>query len=252
MKTTVDIHPAFADIKAFVHRLPSIFETEGETLYDSRNRIKVFALPDGRLINVKRYHAPRGINRLVYSLGIRKPKGRRAFEYPKTLLINGIDTPAPIAYIEERGAMSLLGRSYFVSVQSPLAHTLYEMADAPAGVYIPVARELGAFAARMHQRGILHKDFTPGNILWDATPDGLRFALVDTNRMRFGAVGVRRGLDSMKRLWGPKDFIRRLAESYAEARHADPGKAIQYIMYARERFWKRFMKRHDIKFKPEL
>jgi len=73
---------------------------------------------DGTLVNAKRYCLPHLLNRLVYSTGLRKPKGLRAFTYPTRLLERGIETPEPIAYIEQRRC-GLLGLSYFVSVQSP-------------------------------------------------------------------------------------------------------------------------------------
>ena len=77
-------------MRSFIERIPDVFEKEGRVIYTGRNLIKVMEAPDGTVINVKRYHVPKGPNSLVYSLDIRKPKGERAFEYPMILEKKGI------------------------------------------------------------------------------------------------------------------------------------------------------------------
>ena len=68
------IHPQYEYLTDFIHRLPAFFEKEGTTIYDGRNRIKVFQV-DGLLLNVKRFRKPILINRLIYSL-LRAPKAK--------------------------------------------------------------------------------------------------------------------------------------------------------------------------------
>ena len=108
----IKINPKYEEMRSFIERIPDVFEKEGRVIYTGRNLIKVMEAPDGTVINVKRYHVPKGPNSLVYSLGIRKPKGERAFEYPMILEKKGIGTPAPIALIEERNAIGLLVSEY--------------------------------------------------------------------------------------------------------------------------------------------
>ena len=248
----IEINRKYEHLREYIEQLPSTFAVEGREIYRKRNLIKVFEAPDGTLLNVKRYHVPRGLNALVYSLGIRKTKGRRAWEYPALLQARGIDTPEPVAYIEER-RFGLLRYSYFVSLQSPYPHTLYEMAEAEAALYEPMARALAQFAADMHEKGVLHKDFTPGNVLWQQDADGtFRFALVDINRMRFGQVTPREGLRSLVRFWGPKRFIQLLAREYAACRGYDTQRAEQEVMRWRARFWRRYAIKHEIPFRLEL
>lgn len=248
----ITINPKYEHLQTFVEQIPEIFDGQGEEIYHLRNTIKVMQAPDGTAVNVKRYHVPHGLNRLVYSLGLRKPKGQRAYEYPQQLLQNGIDTPEPIAYIEERHC-GLLGYTYFVSVQCDYGHTLYEVADAPEGSYEELAAQLAAFAATMHEKGIMHKDFTPGNILFYCDDDGqYHFSLVDTNRMHFGPVDMPTGLDNLKRMWGPKHFSELLFRHYAEQRHADADQAVADGMELRRKFWKKYLKKHDLPFQVEL
>ena len=128
----IKINPKYEEMRSFIERIPDVFEKEGHVIYTGRNLIKVMKAPDGTLINVKRYHVPKVPNSLVYSLGIRKPKGERAFEYPMILEKKGIGTPAPIALIEERNAIGLLGYTYLITLQCDNLHTLYEVGDAGA------------------------------------------------------------------------------------------------------------------------
>ena len=173
----------------------------GDTL--RRNHIRVIS-PDGHLqLNVKRYAIPHWPNRLIYSC-FRRPKGLRAFIYPEHLIAAGIDTPAPVAYIEERTA-GIIGYTYFVSLHSELPGRLYELGNARMDrpEHISLARDLARFAARIHEARLTHLDFSPGNVLYETLPDGShRFALVDINRMRFGEVDIKRGCANFARLWG--------------------------------------------------
>ncbi len=108
------------------------------------------------------------------------------------------------------------------------------------------------FAANIHNRKVLHKDFTPGNVLWKQDDEGFHFMIVDINRMKFGTVGMKEGLRNLSRFWGPKDFIRILVSEYALLRDCDMDEAVAYVMKERAKFWTRFGKKHPIKFKLEL
>ena len=245
------INTKYQHLEKWLERLPEDFEHLGEVIYDKRNQLRVIEAPDGTLINAKRYCVTHAVNRVVYSLGIRKPKGLRAFLYPTRLLERGIDTPEPIAYIEQRRC-GLLGLSYFISVQSPLAHTMYEFGDTSEGTYEEMADALGRFTAMMHEREVLHLDYSPGNILWDKDDTGYHFAVVDINRMRFGKVNMKDGCAALRRLWGPKRFIELIARSYAKACGFDEDEAVRLTMQARTTFWTRYQRRHPVEFPLEL
>ena len=245
------INSKYQHLREWLEKLPDEFERLGEVIYDKRNQLRVIEAPDGTLVNAKRYCKTHIVNRVVYSLDIRQPKGLRAFRYPTLLLERGIDTPEPIAYIEQRRC-GLLGLSYFISVQSPLKHTFYEFGDAKESTYEDIANELGRFTAIMHDREVLHRDFSPGNILWDRDGEGYHFAVVDINRMRFGKVEMEEGCANLCRLWGPKRFIELIARSYAKCRGFDEDEAVRLTMQARTAFWTRYQRRHPVDFPIEL
>ena len=116
----------------------------------------------------------------------------------------------------------------------------------------------------MHNEGILHRDYSPGNILWDmgeqATavgtdgnkPSPYRFSVVDINRMSFGPVDMKTGCRNFARLWGPKHMIQLIVRTYAGQRGYDADEAERIALDARARFWKRFSRRHTVKFNLEL
>lgn len=246
------VNPKYEHLRGWLEKLPEEFERLGEVIYDKRNQLRVIEAPDGTLVNAKRYCKTHAVNRVVYSLGIRQPKGRRAFLYPARLLERGIDTPEPIAYIERRHC-GLLGLSYFVSVQSPLRYTLYELSHAQEGAYEEIAEAVGRFIAMMHEREVLHLDLSPGNILWDKDEQGYHFAVVDINRMRFGKVSMEQGCSTLCRLWGPKRLTELVARSYARERGFDEEQAVTRTMQARTAYWTRYLHRgHTIDFPLEL
>lgn len=248
----IKINPKYEQMRIFIESIPDVFEKEGREIYNKRNLIKVLTAPDGTQVNVKRFHVPHGPNRLIYSWHIRKPKGQRAFEYPAILKSKGIGTPESIALIEERNPLFLLGYSYLVTIQCDYGHTLYEVGNAEFGVYKHLAKALAHFAADIHLHEILHKDFTPGNILWKQDDEGFHFMLVDINRMKFGPVSVTQGLYNLRRFWGPKKFSRILASEYALLRNADESEAVDYLLKERAKFWTKYGKKHEIPFELEL
>lgn len=243
------INPKYKHLQDYVKSIPSIFETEGREIYSGRNLIKVLQA-DGVEVNVKRYGIPAWPNRIIYSF-LRKPKGKRAFLYPGILLEKGFETPESIAYIERR-KWGLIEYSYFISIQSPYRHNFYEFGDATIETCIDVVTAFAKYAAMLHEAGILHRDFSPGNILFDKVDGKYHFSLVDTNRMSFGKVSIKAGCANFARLWGQIPFFDLLAREYAKARNANADVCREWILRYRRKFWVRFAKRHKVKYKLEL
>ena len=249
------VNRKYEHLRAYIERIPLMMEQEGTYIYGGRrNLIVKMTAPDGTVLNVKRFQQPRALNRLVYSTGIRQPKGQRAYDYPARLLSKGIETPEAVAYIEQRNALGLLGLSWFVSIQCPYTHLLYEMGDATPEVYEPMAAALARFAAHMHDNEVLHLDFSPGNILWEkqGQQGQICFSIVDINRMHFGPVTMADGVKSFARLWGPKRFIQLLVEEYARLRGFDAEACVAVTMKERARFWRHYQKKREMEFKLEL
>lgn len=242
----IKVVPEYDYLYDYIVLLPSIMESDGVYIYGGRrNLIKMFTAPDGLQLNVKQYKKPAWPNSLIYSYGLRAAKGQRAFDYPARLLEKGIETPEAVAYIEDRNTLGILQKSWFVSIQCPYPHRLYELGDAKEGSYEQLAEALGRLVGDMHEKGCLHEDFSPGNVLWDEDEQGFHFSLVDINRMYFGTVSMEKGCSNFARLWGPKRFIQLIVEAYARRRGFDVETCLQLAFKSRSHFWQRYLKSHE-------
>ena len=171
------INPKYEYLREYVERIPKDFETIGTVIHSGRNLIKMITV-DGLDINVKRYTIPPLINRIAYAF-FRPSKGKRAFVYPEKLLEKGFETPCPIAYIEET-KMGLIGHSYFMSIQSPYRYNFCQFGNADIKSCEDVVTAFAEFTARLHEAGILHLDYSPGNILYDKIGEEYHFSLILT------------------------------------------------------------------------
>ncbi|WP_321425183.1 lipopolysaccharide kinase InaA family protein [uncultured Bacteroides sp.] len=243
------LNPAFESLRAFVESVPDIFENEGNTIYKGRNEIKVIRVEDAD-INVKRYKVPMLFNRFVYTF-FRKSKGLRAFTYPQQILEKGFETPNPIAYIEMK-KWGLIHCSFFISVQSPYTHSFYEFGNAHIDDCKEVAIAFARFTAQLHDSSIYHKDYSPGNILFEKIDGEYHFSLVDINRMSFGKVDIEKGCANFARLWGQTDFFMLIAEEYAKARGFNQEECIRLVLKARNKFWTKFKRKRTVEFNLDI
>lgn len=197
---SLTINERDTDLKGFVLSLPRTFDSlQGEVMRDARNTVKCCEI-NGRRIVIKRYGRLTAFNRLVYGT-IRRSKSKRAYLYAQRLLRMGFNTPAPIASYDVR-RRGLLDKSYFVC-----EYTDYIPLNTVMGgdIIKPEVREvLNAFveyAVRLHNAGIMHRDFNTGNILFKKIDGRYDFTLIDINRMYFRRkLKARERLENMERL----------------------------------------------------
>lgn len=236
------LNPKYELLRAWMEQLPEHFDTLGRVIYQQRNTIRQIEVGELSL-TVKRYRKPHIINRIVYST-IRKPKAVRAYRNAIRLTRLGIATPEPVAYIiPGRG---LIGESYLVTLTSRLTHTMYDMRDGRTEGREELLRELGRFTATMHERGVLHLDYSPGNILYECREGKYQFEIVDINRMRFGRVTAGEGCENFARLWGRRSAFRYMAEGYALRRGVSIDECYEIMIEAREQFWRHRSTEHFI------
>lgn len=227
------VNAVYAHLKPSLRKLPELFRLQGRTIYKSRNELKVIELQDLSL-NVKQYHKPIFINRIIYTF-FRSSKASRAYEYAMILRKKGFDTPEPIAYLELK-SKGLLSGSYFVSRQIFDFRMMREFADgSPITGREDIIEALGIYVARLHQAGILHLDLSVGNILFKKDEKGIHFWLVDLNRMRFCTIGLEKGCKNFERLRGCDAFFELLARSYAKERGFDSDQCLDKIRYYQKR-----------------
>lgn len=232
----VVINPTYESLREWIETIPDRFVQEGKVIYDARNQIRLITAPDGTELCVKRFHTPHGFNRWIYT-HLREPKAERAYRNALRLTEQGIGTPEPIACLMDI-RHGLLYESYLITRSSRLTRNFYEFRHHPLAGHEGIVRSFAQWTAAMHEKGILHKDYSPGNILFDILPDGsVAFEIVDINRMRFDhAVGMRCACRNFCRLWGKEDFFLLLAQEYAHARGWDEQRCIRFTL----RYWRRF------------
>lgn len=228
------LNPKYAHLRAYLMEIDRHFEKEGREIHRGRNVIRTLHAA-GLALCVKRYAAAPLASRLACKL-YGTPKGQRAYLRPLLLRERGFESPEPVAFVKfSRGWFN--SESYFVCLQSDYRYCMADVMTLPADERRDVTACFARYAARLHQDGFLHRDFSAGNILFDRVRDRWRFALVDTNSMRCGRpVGVARGCANFARLEGDDGFFRQLAEVYAAERGADAARCLELIDAARRRY----------------
>ena len=203
--------------KNFIAEIPSAFNENGTLIHNARNQIRVFDV-NGQKINVKKYCIPPIVNRILYSIGWRTPKAITACKNAQKILENGFQTPRPYGYIIERNN-KILTFSYFISEQLQGAE--------PVG-YGEHSEELikavAKFTATMHQKGLLHIDYTPNNILFTQKNGDFAFSLVDINRFRFynRSIPMHAILTNLMKPFPEEKQLIFFVKSYAEQRGLNP------------------------------
>lgn len=224
-----EINPQYKHLENFVLSLPERFDKEGVCIYDGRNKIRVYEVA-GLKINVKSYKVPIFINRIAYTF-FRKSKAFRAYSYAFELQKRKIETPAPIAYLETRKS-GLIHRSYFVSLQFEADGNLREFLDEDTTNEGKEALmdAFAEFTAELHEKGVLHIDYSPGNILYKRMGDQFLFSLIDINRMEFGSIPMEKGCHNFRRICGNDEFFTRVATLYACKRGFDEAECVRLFL----------------------
>ena len=194
--------------------------TEGEILFTRRNTLR---LTNG--VVVKAFAVPHPIRGLWYGLSGRS-KARRSYEF--ALRMNGL-TPEPVAYREVR-VCGVLRDSWYACRQSECTHTFNELINTPD---FPnrkqILESIGRFTARLHRQGILHRDYSGGNILFN--DDGSRVEVVDLNRVRFCKnLSRTQRLRNFERLNIDREALTVIATAYARTIGDDPAADAGYII----------------------
>ncbi len=205
-----------------LENLQRYFENSGQTLHKARNEIRVVDY-EGEFYSVKAFKVPHLLNRFIYTF-FRDSKAKKSYDY--SLKIAPF-VPKAIGYIEEfeRG---LLAKSYFVSeyfdydltIREPLLQRNYPEKEA-------IFRAFAHFTFTLHEAGILHADYSPGNILIKEEETGYLFKIVDINRMVFKTPTFRERIKNFAKLWAKDEDLTLILKEYARLCGYKPGDVIR-------------------------
>lgn len=225
------LNPKYEALHDYLTHIEEHFERDGKEIHRGRNVLRTLRV-DGLTLCVKRYGQLPLRSRLATKI-YKTPKGKKAYFRPLELRERGFESPEPVAFVNYRKGWTKT-TTYFVCLHSDYRFSLASLPTLDKAVREAVTDSFARYAARLHEEGFLHRDFSPANILFDNVNGRYRFALIDTNSVRTGRpVSVAKGCANFARLVGDDEFLARLAREYADARKADAAQCEQLIRAAR-------------------
>lgn len=194
----------------FLLNIKHHFDQNDQTIHKARNEIKIIPFSGEKFV-VKSFKKPSFLKSLYYT---KKPsKAKRSYEYGLKL---EEFTPEAIGYIEfyENGR---LAKSFYISRYFPYDYTIKEPLRDPNFTHKKeVLEAFAVFSSKLHDHGVLHKDYSAGNILIKEEDDGYTFKIVDLNRMVFKKLSLNERLKNFDMLWASDENMRIIATKYAQ------------------------------------
>ena len=222
------------------------FEIQGLQLgTPKRNSIKVFD-SDGLKLNIKSFKIPNLVNQFIYDT-FRKSKAERSFNYANRLLDMGIDTPIPVAYVQNSSFFSFK-ESYFISEQLDSDYTFRDLSqNIDLENREQILKAFTRFTFNLHEKGIYFLDHSPGNTLVKIAGDSYKFYLVDLNRMEFKTLSFNERIQNFSRLTPDRNVISILSKEYARCIGADPDFIFERMWISTKKFQYNFHKKKRLK-----
>ncbi len=166
---------------------------ESAVLRDTRNRVWNVPDPRGRsdFVTVK-LNRTRGFKRISYRF--RPSKGRRHWNNACEMLRRGVSTPLPVAFHERPGASGVKDSWYLCEFIADAfsAKDVYAALRQGESHYKGLDKSawftlISAFVCNMHNRQIVHKDLSAGNLLLRQNAEGVvEPLLIDIGRAWLG------------------------------------------------------------------
>ena len=197
--------------KDFLLNIKSYFSQNSHTIHKARNELKTINYNNTDTI-VKSFKIPNLLRRIIYTF-FRNSKAKKSYEY--SLKIKNF-TPKPIGYIEFY-KNSLIYDSYLISekfnynftIKEPLVEDNFSDKD-------EIFKHFARFTYKLHESGILHKDYSPGNILIQKKDGNYIFKVVDINRMEFKNLSLQERLKNFNKLWAKDEYLIVMIKEYAK------------------------------------
>jgi len=220
-KSTIDLK-----YEEFITNIKDYFKNSDESIHKARNEIKIIDFKGAKLV-VKAFKVPHLFNRIVYTF-FRTTKAKKS--YDNSIKISEF-VPLAIGFIEFQKS-GLLSESYFVSEIFDYDFTIREpILDLEFEDRVKVFEDLAEFTFDLHNDGILHKDYSPGNILIKKSEVGYDFKIVDINRMEFKELSLDERLKNFSQLWAKDDDLKIVIKKYASLVEEDEKYCLDKALY---------------------
>lgn len=212
MQFKCDFQPRYAHLKETLEHIQSIFMRDNHSIHKARNELKIIEF-DGIKTVVKSFKIPHFLNRIIYTF-FRRSKAYKSYHNALRLQELGISTPQPIALIEFFTS-GLLAESYFISEFFDYDFTIRTPLLEPLEDREAIFSAFAAYTYDLHQAGVWHLDYSPGNILIKRTEEGYQFSIVDINRMEFKNICPLDGCENFNKLWASDEELEIMGREYA-------------------------------------
>jgi serine/threonine protein kinase len=197
-----------------------------EILLRGRNTVAAVLLPSSagtKSPAVLKSFGLHGVNRL--KTAVLPSKAAKAWRGAAALVERGLPTAPPIAFLESRRG-GFAAESYFLSGRlEGVREVRFLFRELEGEALDRLLSGLASFLAACHERGIVHRDLSDGNIL--VGPDGRGgqvFYLLDTNRVRVRRrLGPRARVRNLVRLGVPAGRRDYFLDRYSGDRPLPPG-----------------------------
>jgi len=210
--------------------IENIFKESENSIHKARNEIKIVTHESEELV-IKAFKIPHIINKIAYGF-FRSSKAEKS--YVNSLKIIEF-VPQPIAYIEEK-KFGLLYKSYFISEHFAYDFTIRELLtnkdfENKKEIYHTFAN----FTTQLHNQGIKHLDYSPGNILIKKENDEYIFKIIDINRMKFKELSTQERLENFAKLWATDEDLTIIIEEYVKLNNLDEEKSLKIALEASQK-----------------
>ena len=229
------IHSSYQHCQPLINNIETYFYNASDILHAERNEIRIVQFLDEDYV-VKSFRIPNIINRFAYRY-LRPSKAERSYEY--SLLLGAEICPEPVAYIEAF-QYGLLAHSYFISRHFNYDFTIRPVLDDRGfDDRSKILQEFTTFTYHLHQRGILHRDYSPGNILIKQQESGYEFKIIDVNRMQFKDLNLEDRLTNFARLMVDDATMKIMLDRYADIINKPPNEILAMAIGYRDQFTRR-------------
>jgi len=226
------LNPDYLHLKPLIEIYRELFQKSSNVLHNERNEIKVVKFDNENYV-IKAFKVPNIINRIAYRY-FRASKAKRSYEY--SLKVGAELCPEAIAYIEETHFF-LLSKSYYIS-----KHFDYDFEIRPVlkdknfEDRTKILEAFADFTFVLHEKNILHRDYSPGNILIKKFGGGYQFKIVDVNRMQFNTLNQQDRLTNFARLMVDDETMKIILTQYAKCLNKPADEIVSLAKQYRDEF----------------
>ncbi len=207
------------------------FAEAQNSIWDKRNKIKIISYYKEQL-TIKSFKIPHILNKIAYTF-LRDSKAKRSYANSMKILEF---VPKPIGYVEYH-KFGLLHDSYFVCEKYAYDFTIREvLLQKNFKDRDIIFREFAAFTHALHRKGVVHLDYSPGNILINKmSDDTYEFKIIDVNRMSFKVLTADERLENFSKLWAKDEDLISIIRAYAQFIDVDEDQAISRALNASQK-----------------